>query len=59
MSLFARLRRSLAPCFALAVALAAAPAPAADPVTVSDFQLPPQDAAGWTRLSPSADSRLV
>lgn len=59
MSLFARLHRTLAPCFALAVALAAAPAPAADPVTVADFQLPPQDAAGWTRLSPSADSRLV
>lgn len=27
--------------------------------TVADFQLPPQDAAGWTVLAPSPDSRLI
>ncbi len=30
-----------------------------DPLTVADFDLPPQDAQGWTVLTPSADSRLI
>jgi hypothetical protein len=30
-----------------------------DPLSVEDFQLPPQNAEGWTQLSPSTDSRLV
>ena len=48
-------------CFGLILALALAPATAraADPITVADFQLPPQDGNGWTRLAPAADSRLI
>ncbi len=38
---------------------AAAWAGSGDPVTVADFDLPPQDAQGWTVLTPSADSRLI
>ncbi len=30
-----------------------------DPVRVEDFDPPPRDAVGWTRLVPSADSRLA
>ena len=32
---------------------------AADPITTADFRLPPQDADGWSRLAPAADSRLI
>src|SRR5690606_40021666 len=46
-------------CLSLALAIVPATALAADPITVADFQLPPQDANGWTRLTPSSDSRLV
>lgn len=31
----------------------------ADPITRADFNLPAQDANGWTMFSPSSDSRLV
>lgn len=59
----ARLPRPLAAVVATGLALFLALAPAtglaADPVTVADFRLPAQDDAGWTRLSPAADSRLV
>ena len=44
---------------ALACLLLPAAALAADPIGVADFRLPPQDQAGWTRLSPASDSRLV
>ena len=44
---------------AIVLGLVPATAAAADPITVADFQLPPQDAAGWSRLAPSADSRLL
>src|SRR5690606_4779691 len=52
---FARLRS-----FVAIVAMAATTTVTAqDPVTVTDFELPPQDMAGWTTLQPSADSRLI
>src|SRR5690606_6610185 len=44
---------------AIVLGLVPATAAAADPITVADCQLPPQDAAGWSRLAPSADSRLL
>lgn len=30
-----------------------------DPIAVSDFELPPQNAQGWTILTPSSTSRIV
>lgn len=30
-----------------------------DPITVSDFNLPAQNAQGWTVLTPASDSRLI
>lgn len=33
--------------------------PIVDPVMVEDFALPRQDPGGWTRLTPSVDSRLI
>lgn len=32
---------------------------AQDPISVSQFNLPPQDAAGWSVLVPAQDSRLI
>ena len=50
-------RRLLIP---LIFMLSAAPAIAGgDAVRVEDFNLPAQDALGWSQLSPSTDSRLV
>lgn len=50
------------PRFALAILLIGLGTPfdaCSDPVTVADFGLPPQDAAGWTILTPAAGSRLI
>ena len=63
MSIFDLSGRRLAALAALSLSFAIAGVPAAalaaDPITVAEFQLPPQDANGWTRLTPSSDSRLV